>query len=78
MLWARGQLARSAKNSGIEARALEHAKELLAGAAQAFGWTAEVEAAAGGRGRRCRRREARIRPRPVAGTLVAPDLTSSS
>jgi len=48
MLWARGQLARSAKNSGIEARALEHAKELLAGAAQAFGWTAEVEAAAGG------------------------------
>jgi hypothetical protein len=48
MLWARGQLARSAKNSGIEARAVEHAKELLAGAAQAFGWTAQVESVASG------------------------------
>jgi hypothetical protein len=48
MLWARGQLARSAKNSGIEARATEHAKELLAGAAEAFGWTAEVEGVARG------------------------------
>jgi hypothetical protein len=48
MLWARGQLARSAKNSGIEARAVEHGKELLAGAAQAFGWTAEVESVARG------------------------------
>jgi hypothetical protein len=43
MLWARGQLARAAKNSGIEDRAVEHARELLAGAAEAFGWTAEVE-----------------------------------
>jgi len=48
MLWARGQLARSAKNSGIEARAVEHGRELLAGAAQAFGWTAEVESVARG------------------------------
>ena len=48
MLWARGQLARSAKNSGIETRAVEHAKELLAAAAQAFGWTAEVEGVAKG------------------------------
>jgi hypothetical protein len=48
MLWARGQLARSAKNSRIEARAVEHAKELLAGAAQAFGWTAQVESVASG------------------------------
>ncbi|HEX4439299.1 MAG TPA: DUF4230 domain-containing protein [Thermoanaerobaculia bacterium] len=43
MLWARGQLARAAKNSGIEERAVAHARELLAGAAEAFGWTAEVE-----------------------------------
>jgi hypothetical protein len=48
MLWARGQLARSAKNSGIEARAVEHGRELLAGAAQAFGWTADVESVAKG------------------------------
>ena len=42
MLWARGQLARSAKNSGIEARAIEHAKELLSAAGAAFGWTVDV------------------------------------
>jgi hypothetical protein len=48
MLWARGQLARSAKNSGIEARAVEHGRELLEGAAQAFGWTADVESVAKG------------------------------
>jgi hypothetical protein len=38
MLWARGQLARAAKDSGIEARAIEHARDLLSGAAEAFGW----------------------------------------
>ena len=48
MLWARGQLARSAKNSGIEERAVEHARELLAGAAEALGWKAQVEAVARG------------------------------
>ena len=48
MLWARGQLARSAKNSGIEERAVEHARELLAGAADAFGWKAQVVAVARG------------------------------
>jgi hypothetical protein len=42
MLWARGQLARSAKNSGIEARAVEHAKELLTAAGAAFGWKVDV------------------------------------
>jgi Protein of unknown function (DUF4230) len=42
MLWARGQLARAAKDSGIETRAVEHARELLSGAAEAFGWKVEV------------------------------------
>jgi hypothetical protein len=42
MLWARGQLARAAKQSGIEARAVEHARELFSGAAGAFGWKVEV------------------------------------
>ena len=42
MLWARGALGRAAKDAGIEARAAEHARELLDGAAQTFGWTAEV------------------------------------
>jgi hypothetical protein len=42
MLWARGQLARAAKDSGIEAEALQHAREVLAGAAEAFGWRVEV------------------------------------
>jgi hypothetical protein len=42
MLWARGQLARAAKDSGIEARATEHARDLLSGAAEAFGWRVEV------------------------------------
>jgi len=44
MLWARGQLARAAKNSGIEARAVEHAQELLATAGAALGWTVRVRA----------------------------------
>ena len=48
MLWARGQLARSAKQAGIEDRAIAHGRELLAGAAQAFGWTAEVTGVAKG------------------------------
>jgi len=42
MLWARGALGRAAKDAGIEAKAAEHARELLEGAAQTFGWTAEV------------------------------------
>ena len=48
MLWARGQLARSAKDAGIEARAVEHARELLSGAAEAFGWKVELTTASGG------------------------------
>jgi hypothetical protein len=48
MLWARGQLARAAKNAGIEDRAVAHARDLLAGAAEAFGWTAAVERVASG------------------------------
>ena len=47
MLWARGQLARAAKNSGIEARAIEHAKELLAATGSALGWTVVVTSAGG-------------------------------
>ena len=43
MLWARGQLARAAKQSGIEARAIEHAQELLTAAGTAFGWTVAVK-----------------------------------
>lgn len=46
MLWARGQLARAAKDSGIEARAIEHARDLIAGAAEAFGWRVDVTAPA--------------------------------
>ncbi len=42
MLWARGQLGRAAKDSGIEARAVEHAREMLAGVAEAFQWKVEV------------------------------------
>ncbi|MGH9315749.1 MAG: DUF4230 domain-containing protein [Thermoanaerobaculia bacterium] len=42
MLWARGALGRAAKDAGIEARAAEHARDLLEGAAQTFGWKAEV------------------------------------
>ena len=39
MLWARGQLARAAKQSGIEARAIEHATDLLTATGSALGWT---------------------------------------
>lgn len=42
MLWARGQLGRAAKNAGLEARAAEHARELLDAAAKAWGWSAAV------------------------------------
>lgn len=42
MLWARGHLGRAAKDAGIEAQAAEHARQLLEGAAQTFGWKAEI------------------------------------
>jgi hypothetical protein len=48
MLWARGQLARAAKDSGIEARAIDHAREMLSGTAEAFGWRVELTAARDG------------------------------
>jgi Protein of unknown function (DUF4230) len=47
MLWARGQLGRAAKDAGLEAKADEHARELLVAAAQAMGWKAEVTFAGG-------------------------------
>jgi hypothetical protein len=47
MLWARGQLARAAKDSGLEARAVEHAREVLGGTAEAFGWKVELTTARG-------------------------------
>ena len=43
LVWARGTLGRAAKDAGLETRAAAHARELLAAAAEAFGWTAEVE-----------------------------------
>ncbi len=48
MLWARGQLARAAKDAGIEAQAVEHARELLSGTAEAFGWRVVVTAGKAG------------------------------
>ncbi len=45
MLWARGQLGRAAKDSGIEATAVEHARELLTGVAESLGWKVEVTSA---------------------------------
>jgi len=47
MLWARGALGRAAKDAGIEAKAIEHARELLEGSAQAFGWKADITVAGG-------------------------------
>jgi len=47
MLWARGALGRAARDAGIEAKAVEHARELLSGAAQAFGWKAAVSVTGG-------------------------------
>ncbi len=42
MLWARGQLAVAARQAGIEAKARDHARELITSAAEAFGWRAEI------------------------------------
>jgi len=42
MLWARGQLARAARQSGIESKAQEHARELITSAAEAHGWRAQI------------------------------------
>lgn len=42
MLWARGELARAARQSGIAQKAQDHARELIASAADGFGWTSEV------------------------------------
>lgn len=42
MLWARGELARAARQSGIEQKAQDHARELIASAAEGFGWKSEV------------------------------------
>lgn len=47
MLWARGTLGRAARDAGIEAKAVEQARELLSGSAKAFGWTADVTIAGG-------------------------------
>lgn len=47
-LWARGSLARSARQAGIETKAEEHARQLLGGAAQAFDWRAEIQIAKSG------------------------------
>jgi hypothetical protein len=47
MLWARGALGRAAKDAGIEAKAVEHARELLDSSAQAFGWKADVTVTGG-------------------------------
>ena len=47
MLWARGTLGRAAKDAGIEAKAFEHARELLDSSAQAFGWKADVTVVGG-------------------------------
>lgn len=42
MLWARGELARAAKQSGIEQKAQDHARELITSAADGFGWKADI------------------------------------
>jgi len=42
MLWARGELARSARQSGIGQKAQDHARELIASAAEGFGWKSEI------------------------------------
>ncbi len=42
MLWARANLARTAKDSGMDQKAEEQARKLLSAAAQALGWKAEV------------------------------------
>ena len=42
MLWARGELARAARQSGIESKAQDHARELITAAAGGFGWKSEI------------------------------------
>jgi hypothetical protein len=62
MVWARGALGRAAKDSGLEARAAEHARELLGAGARALGWTADVRIAGGD-----------LRPPPAAATAAVPE-----
>jgi hypothetical protein len=40
--WARGALARAAKDAGLLEKSAAHARDLFTEAASAFGWTAEV------------------------------------
>ena len=40
--WARGALARAAKDAGLLEKSAAHARDLFTDAASAFGWTAEV------------------------------------
>ncbi|MGZ6971674.1 MAG: DUF4230 domain-containing protein [Thermoanaerobaculia bacterium] len=40
--WARGALARAAKDSGLFEKSAAHARDLFTDAASAFGWSAEV------------------------------------
>ena len=42
MLWARNNLARTARDAGMDQEAEEQAQKLLTAAAQALGWRAEV------------------------------------
>jgi uncharacterized protein DUF4230 len=41
-LWARGALARAARDAGLLEKSSAHARDLFTDAALAFGWTAEV------------------------------------
>jgi hypothetical protein len=40
--WARGSLARAAKDAGLYEKSAQHARDLFEDTAGAFGWTAEV------------------------------------
>ena len=40
--WARGALARAAKDAGLLEKSAAHARDLFTDAASAFGWTADV------------------------------------
>jgi Protein of unknown function (DUF4230) len=42
LLWARGELGRSARAAGLEEKAKAHARELIGASAAAFGWKAEI------------------------------------
>lgn len=46
-LWAKGSLARAARDAGLEEKARDHAQQLLSGVSEAFGWKAEVTFANG-------------------------------